>query len=314
MTFLLLGFLTAVAATACAVLYRIVRARNKRLLLAEARGIACDAPEGIGISVLCSGPCDPARIEELLTVEYARYEVVVVLDARRHPVEFEELVARYRMIRVEWKPSEEFPDVGVRTLGRSRKRCYRRLVLVDRPQDTAEGDLNAAAAVATYDYVFPLCAGMRLLPGAVERLAAELSEHPLGKVAMIRTWVGGHAVLVSREAVAAAGGFSARMLRSIPRRRRLILWEPLLCAASPRRRLPPSGVLSAALLLLGAVVVAAAAGVWPLVAVLLTAAVVWSAAACASLAVASADGGAGARLFGRLHRACKLSVKNFTMS
>lgn len=314
MTLILLVVLTTVAAAACALLGRIVRACNKRLLLAEAHGIASDAPEGLGISVLCSGVMDPARIEELLTVEYARYEVVVVIDARRYPVEFESLVAHYKMIRVEWKPSEEFPDVGVRTLGRSRRRCYRRLVIVDRPQDTTEGDLNAAAAVATYDYVLPLCAGMRLLSGAVERLAASLSEHPPGAVALVRTWVGGHAALVSREAVAAAGGFTPRLLRSIPRRKRLILWEPLLCAAAPRRRLPPSGVLSAALLLLGAVVVAAAAGVWPLVAVLLTAAVVWSAAACASQAISSADAGADARLVGRLRRACKLSVKNFTLS
>lgn len=313
MTCVLLALLTAIAAAACAALRLIVRARNKRRLLAEARGISCDAPEGIGISVLCSALCDPARIEELLSVEYARYEVVVVIDARRHPAEFEGLVARYRMIRVEWKPSEEFPDAAVRTLGRSRKRCYRRLVLVDREQDTTEGDLNAAAAVATYDYVVPLCADMRLLPGAVERLAAELSEHPLGEVALVRTWVGGQALLVSREAMVAAGGFSPRLLRSIPHRKRLTLWEPLLCAAAPRRRLPPSGVLTAALLLLAAVVVAAAAGVWPLVAVLLTAAVVWSAAACASRTVAAADGGADARLLGRLRRACKLSVKNFTM-
>lgn len=310
--FLLLAFLTAVAAAACAALCRIVRARNKRLLLSGAHGIACDAPEGIGLSVLCSGVRDQERIEELLSVEYARYEVVVVLDARRYPAEFEGLVARYRMIRVEWKPSEEFPVRGVRSLGRSRKRCFRRLVLVDRAQDTIEGDLNAAAAVSTYDYVLPLCAGMRLLPGAVERLAAELGEHPPRAVALVRTWVGGRAALVGREALADAGGFSPKLVRRIPRRRRLVLWEPLL-TTSAARRLPPSGVLSAALLLLAAVVVAAAAGVWPLVAVLTTAALVWSAAACASLAVKSASGSA-AGLLGSVRRACKLSAKNFNMS
>ena len=140
--FLLLFFVVA-AGCACALLLAVLRARDRRLLVAAARTAYSDAPDGIGISVLCSGVTDPAQLEN------SRYEVVVVLDSRRQAAEFGALVARYRMIRVEWTFAGELEVTGVRALGRSRKRCFRRLVLVDRVFDGAAGDLDAAAAVAT---------------------------------------------------------------------------------------------------------------------------------------------------------------------
>ena len=132
--FLLLFFVVA-AGCACALLLAVLRARDRRLLVAAARTVYSDAPDGIGISVLCSGVTDPAQLENLLSPEYSRYEVVVVLDSRRQAAEFGALVARYRMIRVEWTFAGELEVTGVRALGRSRKRCFRRLVLVDRVFD-----------------------------------------------------------------------------------------------------------------------------------------------------------------------------------
>ena len=170
---ILLLLFAATAACVGALLPLISRARSKRLLLNAVRRASSDAPDGIGISVLCSGVTDAAQIENLLSPEYSRYEVIVVLDARRHAAEFAALTARYRMIRVEWVCSGELEVSGVRALGRSRRRCFRRLVLVDRVFDGAAGDLDAAAAVATYDYLLPVRAGCFLLPGSVERLVAE---------------------------------------------------------------------------------------------------------------------------------------------
>ena len=133
---ILLLLFAATAACVGALLPLISRARSKRLLLNAVRRASSDAPDGIGISVLCSGVTDAAQIENLLSPEYSRYEVIVVLDARRHAAEFAALTARYRMIRVEWVCSGELEVSGVRALGRSRRRCFRRLVLVDRAQDS----------------------------------------------------------------------------------------------------------------------------------------------------------------------------------
>ena len=128
----------------------------------------------------------------------------MVLDARRHAAEFAALTARYRMIRVEWVCSGELEVSGVRALGRSRRRCFRRLVLVDRARDSEAGDFDAAASVATYDYLLPVRAGCFLLPGSVERLVAELGEGRPGSLDLIRSPLGEPAALLSREAVVAA--------------------------------------------------------------------------------------------------------------
>ncbi|MFR7603135.1 MAG: hypothetical protein ACLUYV_04960 [Alistipes shahii] len=231
---ILLLLFAATAACVGALLPLISRARSKRLLLNAVRRASSDAPDGIGISVLCSGVTDAAQIENLLSPEYSRYEVIVVLDARRHAAEFAALTARYRMIRVEWVCSGELEVSGVRALGRSRRRCFRRLVLVDRARDSEAGDFDAAASVATYDYLLPVRAGCFLLPGSVERLVAELGEGRPGSLDLIRSPLGEPAALLSREAVVAAGGFGMRPLRGIPRCRRRMLWEPLLRRAALR--------------------------------------------------------------------------------
>ena len=210
MLIVLLLLLAAVAAAALALLWLVVRGHNKRLLLAGSHAVASDTPGGIGISVLCSGVHAQEQVENLLSAEYAHYEVIVVLDSLRYPVEFAAFTARYRMIRVEYALSEELPVTGVRALGRSRKRRFRRLVLVDRAQDTPAGDFDAAAEVAAYDYVLPVREGQFLLPDAVARLVAEVGERGVGGCDCVRSRIGEPAALLSREAVVAAGGFAVR--------------------------------------------------------------------------------------------------------
>lgn len=232
MLIVLLLLLVAVAAAALALLWLVVRGHNKRLLLAGSHAVASDTPDGIGISVLCSGVRAQEQVENLLSAEYAHYEVIVVLDSLRYPVEFAAFTARYRMIRVEYVLSEELPVTGVRALGRSRKRRFRRLVLVDRAQDTPAGDFDAAAEVAAYDYVLPVREGQFLLPDAVARLVAEVGERGVGGCDCVRSRIGEPAALLSREAVIAAGGFAHRPGKSVPRRRRRRpLGAGFLCAA-----------------------------------------------------------------------------------
>lgn len=292
---ILLLLFAATAACVGALLPLISRARSKRLLLNAVRRASSDAPDGIGISVLCSGVTDAAQIENLLSPEYSRYEVIVVLDARRHAAEFAALTARYRMIRVEWVCSGELEVSGVRALGRSRRRCFRRLVLVDRARDSEAGDFDAAASVATYDY---------LLPGSVERLVAELGEGRPGSLDLIRSPLGEPAALLSREAVVAAGGFGMRPLRGIPRCRRRMLWEPLLAAPRSGVRMPGRLRGLAVASLAAAFAAAAAAGWWTSAAALATLALVWAGRECAARLAGgtafSAPGGLTAwrRLFG----------------
>lgn len=278
-TVLLLS-LCAVAAAACLFVVAVLRGRNKRLLLGRMRGIGSSLSEEFGISVLCSGVGTPECIEALLMSEYTRFEAIVVLDAADAPEAFARLTARYRMIRVEWRGSQEFPAVGVRSLWRSRRRSCRRLVLVDCPQGPGHAptdDWDAAAAVAAYDYLLPLDGRTCLLPDAVTRLVAELGEHPYGTVALVRSYLGAAVSLVSREAVLAVGGFGADWRRGIGRRNRIGLWEPLAYRtdrpnAAKRCRYETWGLALLAVGGLAAAATAAVSGRWMIAAVLVTAA------------------------------------------
>lgn len=291
-----------------------VRAARKRRLLADAHGTSCDALDCIGISALCSGISDLKQVENLLAVEYARYEVVLALDAERYPEDFAALIARYHMINVNFVSSGEFPDKGVRAMLRSRKRCFRRLVLIDRAYDGASGDFNAAAGVATYNYVLPLKGACLLLPNAVERLVVEVSERPAGTVELVCAPAGCPAMLFNREAAAVAGGFGMRPERRIDPRRVRTLCEPLLEHSADRGARYHLRIASAVCVLTLAVCAVLWLGWWTAAAVLLTALFVWFAGLYAApmLLGPSVLGYSGFILC----RCClrKMHVRNFTIS
>ena len=292
----------AAIAIACLRVVPLLRARNQRRLTLSMLGTSCDASGAIGFSLLCSGVRRLSQIENLLSSEYVRCEVVVAVDAALHRAFFETLVARYRLIRVEYLPADEFPVARVRAMWRSRRRCFRRLVLLDRPEDTPARDWNAAASVASYDLLIPVRDGLCLLPGALERLSVEVGQQDPGELGALYSRVGEPFVLFGREAVAAAGGFGPGLLRRIPRRARLRFREPVFYRPGVRP-LSSRRHLGGALVFAGAVGALAWFGYWTLVALLLAGAVV-----CAAQATAAR---LAAEMAGRRVR-CKIGVKNFT--
>lgn len=300
-------------AGACALVARLVRARDEQRLRTGLYGAAM-AADGPGIAVLCSGVRQVGQIENLLATELTDYEVIATVDAAHYPVCFETLVNRYAMIRVESVPSDEFPGADVRSMWRSRKRCFRRLVLLDRAAATPAEDYAAAASVAAYEWLLPVRAGDFLLPGAMERLAVRLDGMQPGSVAVVRTRIGVPCMAVSREAVAAAGGFGGRFWRKVSRRKRRSLWEPLLWRPHAARRGRMRRMRwPAALLLGGGIVAAGIAGHWAAAMLLAAGAVVWCASALATqLADEMADAGERDASDGSGKR-CELSVKNFTL-
>ena len=98
------------------------------------------------------------------------------------------------------------------------------------------GDFDAAAEVAVYDYVLPVREGQFLLPDAVVRLVAEVGARGVGGCDCVRARIGEPAVLLSREAVVAAGGFARRPGKAVPWRRRRSLWEPVFYTPQSARR------------------------------------------------------------------------------
>ena len=64
---------------------QVLRARNKRRLLSRMFGVVSDSPDFIGISAICHDIDSVSQVADLLDVEYASYELLVVMDARLNP-------------------------------------------------------------------------------------------------------------------------------------------------------------------------------------------------------------------------------------
>lgn len=287
MSLLIPVVLSLLVLAAATLLLLLLRARNRRLLM-TAPGVRSALQEGPGISLLACGIDREERIARLLCVEYARYEVVATIDGRRHPELFARLLDRYRMIGMEWLPDERAHERGMRGVYRSRNRCFRRLVLIDSTAPCETECFDIAASVASYELLLPLPGDRMLLPGAVERLAAEYTALPGEEPEWIGSAVGTPVEMIARERVLDAGGFGRRPARTVPRARRRRLWEPLARRCRPQRR---GGGLrrplrwAAALLLAAAALVSALAGQWPLTAVVLTVAALWASFRCAVLLI-----------------------------
>lgn len=91
---------------------QVLRARNKRRLLSRMFGVVSDSPDFIGISAICHDIDSVSQVADLLDVEYASYELLVVMDARLKPELFHEMLRHYRMMRVDYHPFEALFSVG----------------------------------------------------------------------------------------------------------------------------------------------------------------------------------------------------------
>ncbi len=219
----------------------VVRSMTACRLADRMAGVRSDAPDQLGISLLVVDGVDLRQLSRLLAVEYARYEVVVAADMAQVGDRFTELVATYRLIRVEYRPTGDLPVAGVRGLYRSRKRRFRRLVLLDLVGARIER-LNGAADVAAYDYLLPVNRRAVLVQGVVERLIVLIGSAPQG-CDLLRSTVGERTFLCAREAVVRAGGFAHYPAWRTGR----LLHAPILVAADEaaarRRRYWPLVVL-----------------------------------------------------------------------
>lgn len=123
---------------------QVLRARNKRRLLSRMFGVVSDSPDFIGISAICHDIDSVSQVADLLDVEYASYELLVVMDARLKPELFHEMLRHYRMMRVDYHPFEACSQLGVRGFYRSQTRGVNRLTLLDQMEAFSAVSSDAA--------------------------------------------------------------------------------------------------------------------------------------------------------------------------
>lgn len=169
-------------------------------------GARCGLLHRVGISVLAAGHNSLARCEELMAVEYPDFEVVLLFDGATNPALLHQLIKRYHLIRVDYLPSGELHPAAVRGLYRSRRRLYRRLVVVDSVA-TGRRALDVMADVATRGFLLPLADHRSLSSRAVEHLALELAFRSHQPPVWLAEWPWSRPLVWQREELIARGGF-----------------------------------------------------------------------------------------------------------
>ena len=180
-----------------------------------------------GCSVICCKVTDLKQIEHLLSTEHDLYEVIVVIDTLCDGEFFSQIRHHFKLIRVNAPDTHELDHTPIRALYRSKLRCFRRLVLLDKEQTTTYDDLDAATSIASYDYLLPLPHNALLRQGSIESIITQLNDyHDRGFDMMMSA--DGECCIVRRDAIIEAHGFSPHTLRTIPYNRRLTTHALLL--------------------------------------------------------------------------------------
>lgn len=191
--------------------------RRRRL-----RGLGlCDSGDGVGCSLLIHSPRQVEEPARLLTAEPARYEVVVVVDGAQQGDLLRDCIALFSLIRVECRPSEEFPTFGVRALYRSSKRAFRRLLLLDGRSLSRDEAWTDAAAFATYEWLLPVEEARLPTVVQVEELLSWVEQH--SGAPFMGVCAGEGLCLVAREEVVRCGGFGPELRRRLRRKCRYAL-------------------------------------------------------------------------------------------
>lgn len=187
---------------------------------------SCGALGFVGCSIVCSRVKEVGRIESLLGSEYDRYEIVVTLDSFVDTEAFNAILRHFKMIQVNTPSSEALPESNIRALYRSRHRCFRRLVLIDKPYGSAYDDFNAATIVAAYDFILPIRGNTLLRKHAIESIAVTLTGLHNKTINLLRSSAD-NTCIFRREALLAAGGFGRNLLKKIPSDTRHTISLPL---------------------------------------------------------------------------------------
>ncbi|MBQ4532594.1 MAG: hypothetical protein IJA24_05090 [Alistipes sp.] len=188
----------------------------------------CESLGFTGCSVICYAVNDIEQIENLLHTEYDRYEILAVIDSRLYPDIFYSIVKQYGLIRVNTIVSDELSNTHIRALYRSRQRRFRRLVLLDEAYTSPYNSLDCATLVASYEYIIPLNASMRLREHAIEYASILISENRERALVAIHSSADDECYIIKREYIISHDGFSATLFHDVPSTQILSTPTPLI--------------------------------------------------------------------------------------
>ena len=171
----------------------------------------------IGCSIITHDTFRITDIEQLLSSEYSRCEVILLLNGSRQAEHISRIIKHYRLTRVN-NPSPEEATLLISNLYRSTRREYRRLVLIDCDTTNPYAAINAAINFASFDYIIPLLPHTTLLPHAIDTIASTLSDRREENIELIYNNTIAPCFVFQRDGLLGNGGLSDDIVRRLPRR------------------------------------------------------------------------------------------------
>lgn len=182
----------------------------------------------IGCSVLCYDEECRQHIEHLLSTEFDRYEVIVVLDSHSDNPLFIEIVRHFKLTKVNTPQQSDIPHSPIRGLYRSHLRAFRRVTLIDKEYISPYDNLSAAAAIAAYDYLIPINRHSRLRPRAIEQIILTITNQKERSIKLLQSMTDGLWVF-HRDTIVEQRGFAPTILqRLLSHYRAITIYAPLL--------------------------------------------------------------------------------------
>ncbi len=154
---------------------------------------------GVGVTVVVEHLDSVAQVCRLLSCDLSPYEVVVVADFSSRRELLGNMIRYFSLLKVSYVESGELREGGVVVLYRSRKRLYRRLIVVRRSEGGVPSSLQIAASLASYDFVLALPRGRGLRRDAIAMLLRRLERADVLDVDRVVSLRGERFVMLRRE-------------------------------------------------------------------------------------------------------------------
>lgn len=173
-----------------------------------------DLSPRLRISVVVRGVKGVGYISSLLRSESTSYQIVVVADYSKNIALLSEITHHFGLFAVSYTDSDKIQAGAIRTLYRSHRRLYSRVVLVDSPDSRNYTPFEVGAVASDFNYNLQLYSARTLRPEAIHYLLVELSMRHEGSVEKITSRIGERFKLVLREAALPQKGSPVRINKS----------------------------------------------------------------------------------------------------
>jgi hypothetical protein len=195
--------------------YTSIQALRWQQFMLQEINYCCEGMGFIGCSILHLGVKNIDEIERLLSCEYNRYEVIIIINHALQPELFASIIKHYRMARVNL-PQHTTHSLSETNLYRSTARNFRRLSILDCPTEDKYQAFNDAISITSYDYIIPLCSPFTLLPYAIESIVITLSDTSAQHIELLYNNTLSPCCVFKRDSLIMRGGLSHDIVRLIP--------------------------------------------------------------------------------------------------